>query len=387
MLLGFLIKIASVGTGDYSFSIDGKTITYTAATDEDEEAIQEGLFNELDALFPGIFAGVNQAGDGMVIHSKTGIVPFALFCNDEKIEIASLGAYSIYKAVNTGPIFVPIGGLREIVTNVNGLDTIINYATGITGRAVESDAELRIEKNKRQRQASGNELAIENAIKDVPGVLYARVYSNRTKEEKDGLPPNSYGPVVVGGVDQEIAEAIFVKGPGGIQSFGTTIMNVWDSEHRQEWPIGFSRPEDRYIWIKIAYSKNLEEGFPINGVELMKTYIEKWGADNLDVGIDFIYQKINMPVYKVPGVGLAIITVAATSDIEPPEDDLYQAANITIDKRQIPSQTFFILSIIPVTNSTTLFQMPCHIILTVSRRSLKKDIIPSQIFLTFSIMP
>ena len=333
-LLGFSFDIADVIAGEYSFAIDGRRIEYVATGDETEAEIREELFNALEAEFPGVYTSVDLEDDGMVIHSRTGITPFVLFCDDDKIEILLLGALGIYLANDTGPITVPIGSLNEIVTNVNGLETIVNYASGITGRNVESDTELRSELANRQKQASGNEIAIENAIKKLGGILYARVYSNRSKAEADGLPPNSFGPVVVGGLDQEIAQTIFDKGPGGIQSYGSTEVIINDSEGRP-WPIGFSRPVNRYIWIKIVFEKNFEEPFPIHGMEMIKDEIVEWGTKNLNVGIDLIYQRLNKPIYSVEGIGLVTITVASTLDLVPPHDDEYESENVIVDKREI----------------------------------------------------
>jgi uncharacterized phage protein gp47/JayE len=333
-LLGFRFRISALAASIYTLSLDGKPISYTAGWDDTEETIQEGLYDQIEAVFPGIYTAVNSGSDGMEIHSVIGIVPFTLFCDDLKIEIVSLGAEGIYKAVIPGPTFAAIGALNKIVSNVDGLDRIINYATGITGKNTESDTELRIEKNNRQKQASGNEIAIENEIKKVPGVQYARVYSNRDIEPVDGRPPKSYEAVVVGGLDQEIAETIFEKGPAGIQAFGNTVMTVID-DMGFPWEIGFSRPENRFIWIKIAYSKNPEEAFPANGEAMIKDNIDTWGAGNQGVGIDFIYQKLNRPIYDVPGVGFADIKVAATDDLTPPADEEYRAENITITERQL----------------------------------------------------
>jgi len=333
-LLGFLFNIAELEADTYSFSVDGRIIEYTADEEDDEAAVRAGLFHALDEIYPGVYASVDAGDDGMVIHSKAGITPFVFFTDDEKIEILSLGALGIYLGSVPGPVTVPVGSLNEIITNVNGLTNIINYATGITGRNTESDTELRIQMGRRQRQASGNEIAVENAIQQLPGVLYARVYSNRSKSEVDGLPPNSFGPVVVGGLDQEIAQTIFDVGPGGIQSYGSTELTVHDSEGRP-WPIGFTRPVNRYIWLKIAIERNPEEAFPVHGFEMVKENIVFWGIENIDVGVDFIFQRLNRPIYDVPGIGFAVIKAASTTDLTPPDEEDYKAANIIVDKREI----------------------------------------------------
>jgi uncharacterized phage protein gp47/JayE len=333
-LLGFCFKIFETQPGTYSFSLNGLIISVTAVTGDDEEAIQQKIHDQIEAVFPGVYIVENDSSDGMLIRSSAGISPFYLFCDDPKIEIVSLGAFGLYTAVTPGPTFVSAGQLNEIVSNVSGLDSIINYAAGITGRNSESDAELRIEKNRRQRQASGNEIAIENAVEEVVGVLYARVYSNRSKDTISGRPPKCYETVVIGGSNYDIAQTIFEKGPAGIEAFGNTVVVVTDEEGFDH-NIGFSRPEPKYIWLKIACSRNTEENFPTNGIELLKDLIDNWGAANQGVGIDFIYQKLNRPIYDVPGIGLADIKVAVTDDLTSPTVDAYVSQNIVINERQI----------------------------------------------------
>jgi uncharacterized phage protein gp47/JayE len=333
-LLGFQFKISELDIGLYSLAIDGRVISFTATEDDTEETVAVGIIDQIDGIFPGVFEVVNHGDNGIEIHSKAGIVPFVLFCDDPKIEVVSLAALGIYRAVVPGALFAGIGTLDKIISNVSGLDRIINYATGITGREKESDTELRIEKNNRQRQASSNEVAIKNEIKKLPGVQFCEVYSNRSHESNNGRPPNCYEAIVIGGMDKEIAEAIFNKGPGGIQPFGNTIVTVKDTEN-MPWDIGFSRPENKYIWIKIVIEKNPEEDFPANGIELIKKNIDAWGAANLEVGIDLIFQKLNKPIYSVPGISLADIKVAVTDDLTPPEEEDYAAQNLGINERQI----------------------------------------------------
>jgi uncharacterized phage protein gp47/JayE len=333
-LLGFRFKIGALEAGIYSFAIDSHIFTYLATGDDTEQTVQQGLFDQIESRFPGVYTAVNGGKDGMEIHASGGIVPFGLYCDDLKIEIESLGAFGLYKATVPGPTFVAVGALNQIVTSVTGLDHIINYTTGIIGRNAESDAELRLEKNNRQKQASGNEMAIQNEIKKVAGVTYCRVYSNRDITEENGRPPKSFEAIVVGGVDKEIVDKIFEKGPAGIQAFGNTVVEVTDSEGFP-WPIGFSRPEYRYAWIKIRFSKNDEETFPVNGIEMMKDNIDAWGAVNQNVGADLIYQKLNRPIYEVPGIGLADIKVAVTDDLTPPAAGDYVSQNIAINERQI----------------------------------------------------
>jgi hypothetical protein len=197
---------------------------------------------------------------------------------------------------------------------------------------MESDTELRMGLGARQKQSNANEIAIQNEIIKLSGVEYARVYSNRDMVEVDGRPPKSYE--VVGGDEQAIAELIFEKGPAGVQAFGNIIKDVVDSEGFH-WNIGFSRPVNRYIWVKVDYSRNTEEDLPMDVVSAIQDNIIAWSHTALNVGVDLIYQKMFRPVYDVQGIGYADIKVAVTTDLTPPTDEDYQNKNIEISEVEI----------------------------------------------------
>jgi hypothetical protein len=186
----------------------------------------------------------------------------------------------------------------------------------------------------RQKQATANEAAIQNEIFKVSGVEYARVYSNRDITEINGRPPKSYEAVVVGGDEQAIAELIFEKGPAGIQAFGNIVRDVVDSEGFH-WDIGFSRPVNKYIWVKIDYSRNSEENLPVDVVSAIQENIIAWSQTALNVGVDIIYQKMFRPVYDVRGIGFAAIKVAVTIDLTPPAEDEYRSENVGINEAEI----------------------------------------------------
>jgi hypothetical protein len=277
---------------------------------------------------------MRNSKEGLTVHSQTGLEAFSMVSSDTNLDFPLLGFYAAYTATKTGVIIVSIGALNEIVGKVNGLDSAVNYASGITGRAVESDTELRIALGSRQKKAGGSETAIENEIYNVKGVEYARVYSNREIIEVGGRPPQSYEAVVVGGDEQTIAEIIFEKGPAGIQAFGNIIKDVVDSEGFH-WDIGFSRPVNKYIWIKVDYSGNSEEDLPMDIVSAIQENIIEWSHTALSVGVNLIYQKMFRPVYDVQGIGFAAIKVAVTTDLTPPAAEEYRSENVAIGEVEI----------------------------------------------------
>jgi uncharacterized phage protein gp47/JayE len=335
-LLGILLTVKSVVVGhDYQFIIDTEIISYTAINGDDEESIQEGLITSLKEIYTqGTYTTDNKGKDGIIIYRNEGTIPFAFSSSDTLLEFPSLGGYTKYECTKTGAVIVSIGALNEIVNKINGLDSAINYASGITGRGAESDTELRMSLGTRQKQATANEVAIQNEILKINGVEYARVYSNREIIEINGRPPKSYEAVVVGGDEQEIAETVFEKGPAGIQAFGNIVKDVVDSAGFH-WDIGFSRPVNKYIWVKVDYSRNSEEDLPIDVVAAIGDNIVSWGQTALNVGIDLIYQKMFRPVYDVQGIGFAAIKVAVTTDLKPPSADDYHSKNVQINEVEI----------------------------------------------------
>jgi uncharacterized phage protein gp47/JayE len=335
-LLGFHLVVAEAVEGHtYQFAMDTEIISYTASSGDGKEQIRDGLKTSLGEIYsPGTYTVENKSEDGFMIHRSEGIIPFALSSSDAMLEFPLLGVYSRYECTVAGTVIVPIGALNEIVTKVNGLYSAVNYASGITGRAMESDTELRMELGTRQKQATSNEVAIQNEIRKISGVEYARVYSNRDITEVSGRPPKSYEAVIVGGDEQEIADLIFQKGPAGIQAFGNIVKDVVDSEGFH-WNIGFSRPVNKYIWVKVNYSRNSEEDLPIGIVDAIRENVIVWGHTALNVGTDLIYQKMFRPVYDVQGIGFAEIKVAVTTDLNPPSADDYRSENVAISEVEI----------------------------------------------------
>jgi len=119
-----------------------------------------------------------------------------------------------------------------------------------------------------------------------------------------------------------------------VQPFGNTVVTLQDNEGFP-WEIGFSRPVNQYIWVRIGITLNNEEQFPLNGNDLIKDNIVSWAAKNMNVGIDLIYQRLGIPIYSVQGIATADIRVARTADLTPPEEADYQSANINIGEVEI----------------------------------------------------
>lgn len=319
---------------DLSITIGTTQISVPFSEGDSKENLRDSLSEQISEKLGGTVSVENRGDDGLRVLSADGITSFSADVSGA-LEIELLGSPAVFAAKNVGRIYAPSGTLNTMVSNVSGVDSITNYATGVTGRGAESDTELRTNLSSRQKQATCTEPAIENAISKLADVTYAKVYSNRGMVESNGRPPKSYEVVVVGGDSQTIAETIFANGPAGIQAYGNTNQTVKDSQGF-EWTIGFSRPVNRNIWIKIVLTLYSEEEFPIGGTSAVKSNIVEYGAANLGVAADLIFQRLAIPVYAVPGIAHADIKVASTLDPDtPPQDEEYVSANIEIGEVEI----------------------------------------------------
>lgn len=331
-LLGLDVKVSEIA--DFAITIGTATISVTAEIEDTKESLCNKLSAAITAQLGDTISTENIGDDGLRILSTDGVTAFSADV-EGALEAELFGSPAVFVAKEAGKIYAPSRTLNAFVSNVAGAESITNYATGITGRDAESDTELRASLSTRQKQATCTETAIENALSKLTGVKYVRVHSNRDIVADGERPPKCYETVVVGGDNQEIAETIFENGPAGIQPYGNTSMTVKDSQGF-DWEIGFSRPVNRNIWIKIVLTLYSEEEFPDGGINAVKSNIVDWGAENLGVGVDLIFQRLNIPVYQVQGIASADIKVAVTADPDtPPAAEDYEAANIEIGEVEI----------------------------------------------------
>ena len=123
-------------------------------------------------------------------------------------------------------------------------------------------------------------------------------------ENASGLPPHSVEIVAYGGLDEEIAKAIFRRKAAGIQTFGNTTAAVL-SASGQLVDISFSRPAPVSVWVKV-FNLVTDKHFPLDGIERIKQSIVTYiGADTrggLNIGQTVICVKLPTEVLKVPGV-------------------------------------------------------------------------------------
>lgn len=212
------------------------------------------------------------------------------------------------QAVETGADYnVAAETVKEITNPMDGVSACTNPAAIDGGRGRETDEEFRDRYYQSVDYAGGvNADAIAGEImQNVDAVYSAICYENDTDEpDALGLPPHSIELMVYGGLDTDIAKAIFRRKAAGIQTCGNVSIPVL-SASGQTININFSRPSTVPVYVKIA---NLETdgNFPTNGNEriadALTAYIGGNVTGGLKIGTDVLYMALPGVILSVPGV-------------------------------------------------------------------------------------
>lgn len=321
----------SPGGGEtYTVTIDVTPYTYVADPG-DTKAI---VINELKTLIEaGSFTGTVTNEDDTNLRITDNVNDFSITWTVTltKNLLASAG---VFEADETGPNTLPANTLNTIATPISGWDSVNNPIQGTTGRDVETDQELRLRRAKTFLGGNAtDDNTKNNLLNNVDGIISAKVISNRTSDtDVDGRPPKSFEAIVEGGDDADIALVIWSSQPSGIEPFGNTTEIITDSEGNPQ-EVGFSRAEPVYIHAKVKRDFNPEEEYPVNGDDLIKQSIVDFALVTFFAGDDVVRQKLNTPVYEVPGISDILIELDDTPN--PGDSPTFAVKNIPINSRQV----------------------------------------------------
>lgn len=237
------------------------------------------------------------------------------------------------QAVGTGADYnADAGTVKEIVNPLDGVSSCVNASAMTGGRWRESDEEFRDRYYKSVDFAGGvNADAIAGEIlQNVEGVYSAICYENGTDEEDAlGLPPHSFEVVAYGGLDEEVAKAIFRRKAGGIQTYGGKSIVVV-AQNGQSYTIHFSRPTTIPIFVKV-YDLETDSNFPWDGESRIKSALISFiGGDvqgGLPIGTDVLYMALPGAILSVPGVVDFSLSIGTSATA-------LSTSNITIGTRQ-----------------------------------------------------
>lgn len=180
------------------------------------------------------------------------------------LTIPNNGSVSVQAQCQTlGAIAAAPNTIINIVNPQYGWTNATNQTAATPGTGVETDSALRA------RQALSVALAAKTlvqatlaAIAAVPGVT--RLYTGPAAENPTGAvdaygnPPHSISMVVEGGLDLDVATAIYDNKTPGCLTNGTTQVTVTDPNSGSQMDISFSRPA--YVQIYVTMSVH---GLPV----------------------------------------------------------------------------------------------------------------------------
>jgi hypothetical protein len=170
----------------------------------------------------------------------------------------------------TGPITCPggtPGSLATIYQMIPGWDTINNAADGVIGRNVESRAEFEARRSASvAKNSMGMLTSVIGAVLAVPDVLDAYVTENPSGGAVTiggvSVAAHSLYVAAVGGVDLDVATAIWSKKAPGCGYTGTTTVAVLDASSGYSLPypsynVTFTRPASTEIVFKLSMVSSL----------------------------------------------------------------------------------------------------------------------------------
>jgi len=224
-----------------------------------------------------------------------------LFETLEDITIPPGGTITVaMQSVEEGVITALTGTLTNIETPVFGWTSITNTADAIVGREEEIDSELRI-RRQQSTQALGQNLvdSLFGQLLNISGVEDAVVISNGTDAIVDGIPPHQFLSSILGGDNDDIADAIWLNTPQGIASHGAITVVRPDAQGFSQ-DIKFTRPSDIEIYYKVDIT--VDGDFPGTGEDDIKNAIVSFGAINFKISDDVIYHDFFTPINTVPGI-------------------------------------------------------------------------------------
>lgn len=182
-------------------------------------------------------APVNVPAGATYQNTATGDV-FAIV---SAVAVPALGSIAAQlRAVATGPIPMPATVTWAVVSAYAGSGNITctNAAAGAEGTDQETDGDLRLRAiQSAHLPGKGTIDAIRAAILDLDGVTECGVFENvgitpgiTSPVSIPLLPGKSFTAVVRGGTAADIAAVLWAQKPAGIETYGSTTVNVTDSQ-------------------------------------------------------------------------------------------------------------------------------------------------------------
>lgn len=258
-----------------------------------------------------------------------------------ELGVNELGTPGVFRSQNAGAVVAPAGTLTDIATPVTDLDRTTNFDSATPGTEIETDTALRQRRLESLQVAGAGTLAAIRArvLDNVDDVEACTIFENDTDVDNTGtggLPPHSFEVVVTGGDEQDIADEIWATKPAGIATWGDITKQVADTNGDLQ-DVRFSRPTQKYAFVKVRYEVYDEENYPGETVAVAGIIASLLAYGNeFRIGQDMIRDRFYAPIYTagVAGIGaIPTLEIALTDD--PNNAPVYGTTDITLALNEI----------------------------------------------------
>lgn len=322
------LKVVAVENANYSITINGSEYIYTNNSN-DKAALVTGIANSLrNSDF-----NVNVDGDGIIIADKllgrvSKLVLSSNLTTDYIVTIAS------FETEKFGKIQLPNDVITKLVDNIAGFTNVRNRLQPIYGREAQTDVELRqayIAKSALRSNTMVDSVVAE-ILNTVVGIETVSGFENDTDFVNDRqMPPHSIEFVVEGGEDSEIASAILRKKAGGIQTYGSVVVDV-PGKYGDSIPIKFNRPTYIYVWLKIVLHCK-RSSLPDNYKKMVSSLIVE-NNKKISTGKSLLIQTLIESLYEaIPGLTYVDIQSAYKDNLSQTPTN-FVAKNVLVNSRQ-----------------------------------------------------
>lgn len=316
----------------YSNTTTSNTISFTSDGTATVAEILTGLQAVIASAHPSLTSSI--VGTTLVIN-RNDIFQTVSFTTSVNLGVIKVRTVGEVIAVNPGIILQPANTIDTILTPMLGWDSVNNPSAASPGTDRETDEELRLRfRNGKFERATNTYDAIYSALINTNGVSEVTIYENDTSVvDGNGVPAHSFLPIVVGGLSQDIGNAIWENKPIGILSYGNTSVNVTDVQGGVH-IVSFSRPNPIVIYITMDITTDVN--FPPNGNAAIRSALIDYFAANLGTGDDVIYSRLYTPINSIVGhevVSLKIGTTPSptgTTNIIIPFDSIASLSSVNI---------------------------------------------------------
>lgn len=196
----------------------------------------------------------------------------------EAVTIPAEGVASVrFDCMTPGAVTAAAGTLTRIVTVVAGWDTATNEAAAAVGNLAENRGQF---ESRRYASVAVNSRSVAASvygrIMQLSDVIACYVTQNRGSVPKvvDGytLKPHSVYVAVVGGDDEEIAQALYDTVSAGCDYNGNTEIEITDANTGATETVLFQRPDDLPIRIMVTLVGSVDD-LPADYVAQIRTAI------------------------------------------------------------------------------------------------------------------